>query len=99
MTVLFFFFSMDTKKAAANSLYIIMFSQISSLVQSFIKGNVPLVDFWILALMILAGFLGGILGGGINKRISSKTVDRLFIVFMVAIVAINIYNLFKFTVF
>ena len=99
LTVLFFFFSMDTKKAVANSLYIIMFSQFSSLLQSLIQGSIPSVDIWILLLMILAGFLGGLLGGRINKRITADKVDRLFIGFMVFIIGINIYNLCKFTLF
>lgn len=97
LTVLFFFFSMDTKKAAANSLYIIMFSQLSSLLQSLIRGNIPNLDIWVLVLMVLAGVLGGLLGGRLNKRISAQTVDRLFIGFMAVIIFINIYNLYKFT--
>lgn len=98
LTVLFFFFSMDTKKAAANSIYIIMFSQISSLLQSLILKNVPEIDLFILALMILAGFLGGIFGSKINKKLSASTVDKLFIGFMIFIVCINIFNVLKFTI-
>lgn len=96
LTVLFFFFSMDTKKAAANSLYIIMFSQLASFLQTVISGTIPPVDLLILALMVIAGVLGGIIGSSINKRISIVTVDRLFIGLMAVIVGINIYNLIIF---
>ena len=41
LVVLFFFFSMSTKTAAENSLYIIFFSQIASLVSSLLTGSVP----------------------------------------------------------
>lgn len=96
LTVLFFFFSMDTKKAAANSLYIIMFSQISSLCQTFINGTVPSVSIIVLALMVAAGVAGGIIGGNINKKISSSVVDKLFIGLMIVIIGINIFNMIRF---
>jgi len=62
LTVLFFFLSMDMKKAAANSLYIIMFSQLSSLLVSIIGGTVPHVSVVVLGLMVCAGISGGIIG-------------------------------------
>ncbi len=98
LTVLFFFFSMDTKKAAANSLYIIMFSQLASFLQTVIGGTVPPVSVLILALMVLAGIAGGMIGSRINKKISADKVDSLFIGFMIVIVGINIYNVIKFTI-
>lgn len=98
LTVLFFFFSMDTKKAAANSLYIIMFSQLSSIVETFVNGKAPSVSIILLALMVVAGVLGGIIGGNFNKRISASTVNKLFIGFMILIVGVSTYNLFKFVV-
>ncbi len=98
LTVLFFFFSMDTKKAAANSLYIIMFSQLASLFQTFIKGNIPQLSLIVLILMVMAGVAGGIIGGNINKRISNKVVDKLFIGLMIIIICINIFNIVKFII-
>ena len=98
LTVLFFFFSMDTKKAAANSIYIIMFSQLSGLFESLILKNVPEIDLFILVLVISAGLLGGILGSEINKKLSAATVDKLFMGFMIFIVCINIFNVLKFAV-
>ena len=46
VAVLFFFFSMEAKEAAKNSIYIIIFSQMSSIVTAMVTGSVP--DFaWI----------------------------------------------------
>jgi len=96
LTVLFFFFSMDTKKAAANSLYIIMFSQLASLVQTLVNGSIPEVSMFVLGLMVVAGVIGGMIGGFINKKITSEVVNKLFIGFMIVIIGINIYNMVKF---
>jgi uncharacterized membrane protein YfcA len=98
LTVLFFFFSMDTKKAVANSLYIIMFSQLASLLQTMIKGTVPPIDLVTLILMLTAGISGGIIGGRINKRISADMVNRLFIGFMIVIIGISVFNMIKFII-
>jgi len=97
LIVLVFFFSMDVKKAAANSLYIILFSQIASLLQTLLNHTVPSIDFTVLILMIFAGISGGIIGGRISKSISPKGVANLFITFMTIIIIICIYNLTKFS--
>jgi len=41
LVLLYFFFSMDTKTAAENSLYIILFSQIASLITTLVTRSVP----------------------------------------------------------
>ncbi len=96
LVVLFYFFSMDTKTAAENSLYIIFFSQLASLIFTVIGGKVPEFPLTMLLLMAGGGILGGICGRSINKKIDNKTVDKLFIGLMVLMIFINIYNIFKF---
>lgn len=96
LVVLFFFFSMDTKTAAQNSLYIILFSQITSLLNSLMTRTVPEFSVWLLVLMVIGGILGGMSGRIINKKIDSRVVDRLFIVLMAVIIGINIYNIYQF---
>ncbi len=98
LVVLAFFFSMDTKIAAANSLYIILFSQAASLINSITCSNIPKVNLGILFIMVAGGVAGGLIGSRINKKISNKGVNRLFIALMVIIIFICIYNILKFTV-
>jgi len=96
LVVLFFFFSMGMKEAAGSSLYIILFSQITSLLQTLITRSVPEFSGMLLLLMVTGGILGGISGRIINKRLTARLVSRLFIVLMVIIMGINIYNIYKF---
>ena len=96
LVVLFFFFSMDTKTAAENSLYIIFFSQLASLIVSLVTRTVPDIAIGMLALMVCGGISGGAVGRKVNKKIDEKTVDKLFIGLMGIIILINIYNIFKF---
>jgi len=96
LVVLFFFFSMDTKAAAQNSLYIILFSQITGLLNSLVTGTVPEFSIWLLVLMVIGGILGGMSGRVINKKIDELVVDKLFLFLMVVIIGINIYNIYQF---
>jgi uncharacterized membrane protein YfcA len=96
LVVLFFFFSMTTKIAAQNSLCIIWFSQITSLISTFVTGTVPEFNVLMLILMVSGGVLGGYYGRKINKTIDEKKVDQLFIGIMVVIIFINIFNMYKF---
>ena len=96
LVVLFFFFSMDTKTAAENSLYIILFSQIASLLFSILSHKVPDFSIGMLCLMVCGGICGGICGRSVNKKLNTQAVDRLFIGLMVLMIFINIYNIYKF---
>ena len=95
LVILYFFFSMTTKAAAANSLYIILFSQATSLVSTIVTGTVPSVNWGILAGMIICGILGGMAGRAFNRKMDEKMVDKLFMVLMIVIILINIYNVFR----
>ena len=91
LVVLGFCFSMDTKTAAANSLYIILFSQMASLVATLISG-LPEFRMLALVLMVAGGIGGGIVGRSLNKKMDNRAVDKLFIGLMVLIVGICVYN-------
>lgn len=96
LVMLYYFFSMETKEAAENSLYIIFFSQSASLIMSVLTGSVPEISFGLLALMIAGGIGGGICGRRWNKRLQKKTVEKLLSGLMLLMIFINIFNLYKF---
>lgn len=96
LVVLFFFFSMGMKEAAGSSLYIILFSQITSLLQTLLTHSVPEFSVMLLLLMVAGGILGGISGRVINKKLNAQLVARLFIILMVVIMGINVYNIYRF---
>ncbi len=91
LVVLGFFFGMDSKSAAANSLYIILFSQLASLISTLIAG-VPEFQPMVLILMVAGGIGGGIAGRVFNKSLDNRAVDRLFVVLMCIIIGICVYN-------
>ncbi len=96
LAVLYFFFSMNTKTAALNSLYMIFFAQSASLIFTIASSSIPETDFITLAVMIASGVLGGYMGRKINKKMSSRAVDILFCCMLITIVGISIYNLIRY---
>lgn len=91
LVVFYYFFSMQTKVAAANSLYVILFSQGASVLSTFITG-IPAFELPKLLTMMAGGVLGGIVGRKLSKKMDNKSVDKLFILMMCFIVAISFYN-------
>jgi len=96
LVVFYFFFSMTTKVAVENSLYVIFFSQMASLLQSLITGNVPQFAPQMLLLMIIGGIAGGICGRRVNKKLEESHVDKLFVTLMLVIILINFYNIYRY---
>lgn len=95
LAVLCFFFSMDSKTAALNSIFVIFFSQITSLIFTSISGNIPPFEPMILILMIIGGISGGLLGTKFSAKMTNRAVDKLFMGAMVIIIGICIYNITK----
>lgn len=96
LVVLSYFFSMDAKTAAANSLYIILFSQTTSLLSTIAMHSVPEFDYRTLVFMVVGGILGGMTGRAANKRLDNSSVDKLFIALMAIIIGISGYNTWQY---
>ena len=95
LAVLYYFFSMGTKAAAVNSILIILISQSVSLMMSLLGGHVPAFEMPVLAAMVTAGALGGLISSRLHKKLSAKTTDKLFSTLLVVILMICIYNACK----
>ncbi len=96
LVILYYFFSMDAKSAAQNSLYIIMVSQAASLISTIVTGSVPEFSPVLLAVSALCGILGGMVGRKINKHIDNTEVEKLFLYLLCAIIIICVYNIYRF---
>ena len=96
MAVLFFFFSMDAKQAAKNSLYIIVFSQVASILTSVVTASVPAFSWLHLISMMLGGIASAFVGSAISKRIDNSGVEKLLKILLAIIIVIDCYNAVKY---
>ena len=92
MAVLFFFFGMETKEAATNSIFIIVFSQAASILYMVIARLVPAFSWLVLGLMIVCGIVGAVAGRIISKKMSQRFVHYALLITTFAIVAVSLYN-------
>lgn len=98
VAVLFFFFSMDAKQAAKNSLYIIVFSQAASILASVMTASVPAFCWQHLVSMMCGGILSAFAGSMISKRIDNRGVEKLLRILLLIIIAIDCYNAVQYTI-
>ncbi len=96
IAVLSFFFAMDSKTSAFNSIYIIFFSQLTSFGTTVVNGTIPVVDIFVLSIMIIGGITGSFVGSTISRKITNQKVDILFSAVMIVIIGISVYNLISY---
>ena len=95
LVVLYMLFSMDSKTAAVNSLYVIFFSQIANLLFTIICANVPQFDIISLVAMVIGGISGGLIGSDILKRLSGNGISKVFNVLLIVIIIICATNAWR----
>ena len=95
LAVLYYFFSMDSKTAALNSLYVILFSQSASFLNTLIGRTVPEFEWPVLIAMVVGGVVGGTVGRSLSRRMDNRAVDRLFFWLLLVITGISVYNLIR----
>lgn len=97
LLVLHYFFSMERKKAALNSLYIILFSQLCSLVVVLLNGSAIGGALPYLPAMIGSGIAGGLIGSTLHRRLSARWVSVMYRCLICVILAICVWNFTKFS--
>ena len=96
VAVLYYFFSMDTKTATQNSLLIVLFSQLSSVLKTTVSGSIPEFPLVILFGMIAAGILGSEAGRRIYRRADEHQATILFEWAMILVMLVSAYNIYNF---
>lgn len=92
--VLSYLFSMDTKHAAINSLYIIFFSQVANLLTNILQGAIPSFSVILLVSMMGSGIIGAMAGRKASAMLDNRQIDKLFMGIMLVIIALSTYNVF-----
>ncbi|MFU0790291.1 sulfite exporter TauE/SafE family protein [Virgibacillus proomii] len=93
VAALVFIFSMNTKDASVNSIFIIFFSQLSSLL--LVAGSTGFDDYNLsmLWVMVAGGIIGGIVGSNFVSKLSNRIIERTFNVTLLNIILLNFYNI------
>lgn len=95
IVILFYLFSMDAKTAALNSIFVILFSQISSLVYLMAGQAVPPFDWPVLLVMVAGGVAGAFIGRALSQKMSHSMVEKLYSCLMVFVAVMCIVNIVR----
>ncbi|MDC3417322.1 sulfite exporter TauE/SafE family protein [Aquibacillus salsiterrae] len=98
VAILTWLFTMNAKEASVNSIFIIFFSQLASLILVVVQTDLANYNFSMLGYMIVGGILGGLVGSKLITRHSNKTIQRIFNSTILMILGINLINLVKFLI-
>ncbi|MEG1131986.1 MAG: sulfite exporter TauE/SafE family protein [Romboutsia sp.] len=88
-------FSMSANEAARNSIIVIFFSQGAKILSIAATTGFSSYNLEMLPIMLVGGIMGGILGYRLNKSVSEKNIIKIFNIVLLAIILLNIYNIFK----
>lgn len=91
-----YFYSMDTKTAARNSIFIIFCSQAVNLTLSILTCSIPSVRLSFLIAMIIGGILGGIIGNYVYSKMNNAGVDKLLLILIIFISITGAFNTYKY---
>lgn len=104
VAVLLLFFGMSMKQAAINSLITIIFSQLAKIVMALIDGTFVMLfsidslptaadqSWWIfLIILVPISIIGSLIGTWLNKKMSNKGVQIVYMATTIGIILINIY--------
>lgn len=92
VAILTLLFSMDSKEAGLNSIFIIFFSQLSSIVYTASTTGFSHFDLAMMPYMIAGGVLGGLIGSRLIIKVPNRTVDKIFLIGIVIIIGISVVN-------
>ncbi|MBI9104018.1 MAG: sulfite exporter TauE/SafE family protein [Spirochaetales bacterium] len=93
VVILCMFLGMQIKDAAVVSILIILFSQGAKLTMIQIDTGFKVFEnLYKLLYMVPAGIIGGLLGAAFNRKLSNEFIHTFFMVMIVAILGLNIFN-------
>lgn len=94
--VIMMFLNMKIKDAANASIIVILLSQFTKISMAVVSGGLMVPGIEMVLYMIPAAILGGLLGSKLQQKLEVKTLERLFNVVLVILIALNIYNVYGF---
>jgi hypothetical protein len=92
IALLYILFSMNSKEAALNSIFIIFLSQSASLIFTAARSLIPTFDPVHLVMMIAGGVSGALLGSFITRKVSLRGVDAIFGAVLIIILTMSSLN-------
>ena len=93
LAILSFLFSFTSKESGVLYSCIIFFSQSTKIITTYVKTNFVGYDLSVVPFIIVAALIGGYVGAMINKRMTNKQVDKLYIGILSCLIVLALINI------
>ncbi|MCL1830428.1 MAG: sulfite exporter TauE/SafE family protein [Oscillospiraceae bacterium] len=95
LLIIYIIFSIDAKQAAVYSVFVILCSQIATVIFSTVTGGYAGMDMRLLYTMIPAAIAGGFIGPILHKKWDLKRFEVYYNYLLYLLIALNIYNIVR----
>lgn len=86
------------RDAAIYSLATVFFSQIAKIISIVYVGEYGQFNLPLVPILVFVAIMGGYIGTILNQRLSSRKIELLYILFMLALSLITLINIFRYTI-
>lgn len=86
------------RDAVIYSLATVFFSQIAKIISIVYVGEYGQFNLPLVPILVFVAIMGGYIGTILNQRLSSRKIELLYILFMLALSLITLINIFRYTI-
>lgn len=98
MSLLVILYGFGMRDAAIYSLATVFFSQIAKIISIVYVGEYGQFNLPLVPILVFVAIMGGYIGTILNQRLSSRKIELLYILFMLALSLITLINIFRYTI-
>lgn len=95
IAIIYYFYSLQPKETAYSSLIVVFFSQLFSLLFT-IYVRLPEYKHSYFIFMCFGGIFGALIGSSIYKKLDDDKTQKFFIIILIGLIFLNIFNIIKF---
>ncbi|MDB1696377.1 sulfite exporter TauE/SafE family protein [Enterococcus casseliflavus] len=98
VSLLVILYGFGMRDAAIYSLATVFFSQIAKIISIVYVGEYGQFNLLLVPILVFVAIMGGYIGTILNQRLSSRKIELLYILFMLALSLITLINIFRYTI-
>lgn len=95
VALIVYLYSVPTKTATIFSLVTILFAQASKLLTIALSTGFACYNLSVAPVMVAGGIAGGFLGTTLNRRATERTVEQMFNMIQLFVLAVSLFNIFR----
>lgn len=93
LAVFSFLFALNTKESVVMSICVILCSQLTKLLTTFIKNQFLVYDMSIVPPLVITAIIGGLIGSALHRKMNHQQIDRLYLLTLLFLICLTLINI------